>query len=262
MGVRIDVSGEKNLRIVTDDVSVSPVKAVRGLRKVTRQRYTRDLISDKSHQGVVATGISLKDKSKDMTRLVSCHTPLSFRHWRYLHRARLNILPLRSHSWFCSQGQDTSCRRCGKENKTKFHVLKHYEEVKQGQNLTINNAIPGQSLRPDVEFQLSGSRVIVDVVVCYDQPGRMDNAYQRKYDKYSSHGRILPLLVGSLGSWYPRNDEIHSILGINGRSWGYRLAGLQRSMEMVCAHFHHGATNPEAEEIPPVLVETPYPVTE
>ncbi|KKZ05272.1 hypothetical protein YC68_24090, partial [Vibrio parahaemolyticus] len=68
LGVRIDVSGDENLRIVADDVSVSPVKAVRGLRKVARQRYTRDLISDKSHQGVVANGLSLEDKSKDMAR--------------------------------------------------------------------------------------------------------------------------------------------------------------------------------------------------
>ncbi|KKZ05288.1 hypothetical protein YC68_23955, partial [Vibrio parahaemolyticus] len=244
-----------------------------------------DLISDKSHQGVVATGLSLEDKSKDMARLVSCRTPLSFRDWRYLHRARLDILPLRGHSWFCSQEQDTSCRRCGKENETGFHVLNHCEEglqlatkrhntiqdllesllVKQGHDVTINNAIPGQRLRPDVEFQLSGSRVMVDVVVCYDQPGSMENAYQRKYDKYSSHGRILPLVVGSLGSWYPRNDEIRSILGINGRSWGAfrfkaRLAAIQGSMDMVCAHFHHGAPNPEAEDIPPFPVETPYPV--
>ncbi|KAK4028006.1 hypothetical protein OUZ56_017169 [Daphnia magna] len=285
LGVRIDVSGDENLKIVADDVSVSPVKAVRGLRKVARQRYTRNLISDKSHQGVVATGLSLEDKSKDMARLVSCRTPLSFRDWRYLHRARLDILPLRGHSWFCSQEQDTSCRRCGKENETGFHVLNHCEEglqlatkrhntiqdllesllVKQGHDVTINNAIPGQRLRPDVEFQLSGSRVMVDVVVCYDQPGSMENAYQRKYDKYSSHGRILPLVVGSLGSWYPRNDEIRSILGINGRSWGAfrfkaRLAAIQGSMEMVCAHFHHGAPNPEAEDIPPFPVETPYPV--
>ncbi|KAK4013385.1 hypothetical protein OUZ56_025914 [Daphnia magna] len=133
-----------------------------------------------------------------------------------------------------------------------FHVLNHCEEglqlatkrhntikdllgsllVKQGHDVTINNAIPGQRIRPDVEFQLSGSRVMVDVVVCYDQPGSMENAYQRKYDKYSSHGRILPLVVGSLGSWYPRNDEIRSILGINGRSWGAfrfkaRLAAIQ-----------------------------------
>ncbi|KZR97304.1 Uncharacterized protein APZ42_007904, partial [Daphnia magna] len=102
LGVRIDVSGDENLRIVTDDVSVSPVKAVRGLRKVARQRYTRDLISDKSHQGVVATCLFLENKSKDLARLVSCRTPLSFGDWRYLHRARLDSLPLRGHSWFCS----------------------------------------------------------------------------------------------------------------------------------------------------------------
>ncbi|KAK4013959.1 hypothetical protein OUZ56_026507 [Daphnia magna] len=283
LGVRIDVSGDENLRIVADDVSVSPVKAVRGLRKVARQRYTRDLISDKSHQGVVATGFSLEDKSKDMARLVSCRSPLFFRDWRYHHRARLDILPLRGHSWFCSQEQDTSCRRCGKENETGFHVLKHCEEglqlatkrhntiqdllesllVKQGHDVTINNAITWQRLRTNVEFQLSGSRVMVDVVVCYDQPGSMENAYQRIYDKYSSHGRILPLVVGSLGSWYPRNDEIRSILGI--RSWGAfrfkaRLAAIQGSMDMVCAHFHHGAPNPEAEDKPPLPVVTPYPV--
>ncbi|KAK4045849.1 hypothetical protein OUZ56_033908 [Daphnia magna] len=113
-----------------------------------------------------------------MAHLVSCRTPLSFRDWRYLHRARLDILPLRGHSWFCSQEQDTSCRRCGKENETGFHVLNHCEEglqlatkrhntiqdllesllVKQGHDVTINIAFPGQRLRPDVEFQLSCSR--------------------------------------------------------------------------------------------------------
>ncbi|KAI9550058.1 hypothetical protein GHT06_001676 [Daphnia sinensis] len=158
-----------------------------------------------------------------MARLVSCRTPLSFRDWRYLHRARLDILPLRGHSWFCSQEQDTSCRRCGKENETGYHVLNHCEEglqlatkrhntvqdlletllVKQGHDVTVNKAIPGQRLRPDVEFLLSGSRVMVDVVVCYDLPGSMENAYQKKIEKYSSLGRILPLVVGSLGSCNP-----------------------------------------------------------
>ncbi|KAI9550368.1 putative reverse transcriptase-2 [Daphnia sinensis] len=137
--------------------------------------------------------------------------------------------------------------------------------VKQGHDVTVNKAIPGQRLRPDVEFLLSGSRVMVDVVVCYDQPGSMENAYQRKIEKYSSLGRILPLVVGSLGSWNPRNEDIRSILGIDGRTWGAfrfkaRLAAIQGSMEMVCAHFHHGATNPEDEDIPFSHVESPLPV--
>ena len=124
----IDVSGDENLRIVADDVSISQVKAVRGLRKVARQRFTRNLLSDKSHQGVVNTGLSLEDTSKDLARLVTCRTPLSFRDWRFLHRARLDILPLRGNSWFRLQVRDTSCRRCGKENETRFHVLNHSEE--------------------------------------------------------------------------------------------------------------------------------------
>ncbi|KAI9550231.1 hypothetical protein GHT06_001520 [Daphnia sinensis] len=106
---------------------------------------------------------------------------------------------------------------------------------------------------------------MVDVVVCYDQPGSMENAYQRKIEKYSSLGRILPLVVGSLGSWNPRNEDIRSILGIDGRTWGAfrfkaRLAAIQGSMEMVRAHFHHGATNPEDENLPLLHVETPFPV--
>ncbi|KAK4024549.1 hypothetical protein OUZ56_009971 [Daphnia magna] len=228
--------GLYRLRIVADDVSVSPVKAVRGLRKVARQRYTRNLISDKIHQGVLGTGLSLEDKSRDMARLGTARHPFSSGALVVLLTgARYELPPMRK----------------GKRDR--------------GHDVTINNAIPGKRLGPDVEFQLSGSRVMVDVVVCYDQPGSMENAYQRKYDKYSSHGRILPLVVGSLGSWYPRNDEIRSILGINGRSWGAfrfkaRLTAIQGSMDMVCAHFHHGAPNPEAENIPPLPVETPYPV--
>jgi hypothetical protein len=93
----------------------------------------------------------------------------------------------------------------------------------------------------------------------------MENAYKRKFEKYSSLGRILPLVVGSLGSWYPKNEDIRSILGIDGRSWGAfrfraRTAAIQGSMDMVCAHFHYGATNPEAEDNQTYPVEDPYPV--
>lgn len=127
------------------------------------------------------------------------------------------------HSWFCSQEQDMSCRRCGKENETGFHVLNHGEEglqltrkrhnaiqdllesllVKQGHNVTINNAIPGQTLRQDVEFRLSGSRVMVDVGVCYDQPGSMENAYQQKTINILRMGGFSPLLSGLLDHGTP-----------------------------------------------------------
>jgi hypothetical protein len=198
-----------------------------------------------------------------MARLVSCRTPLS-RDWRYLHRARLDILPVWGHSWFRSQG-----------NATGFHVLNHCDEglqlatkrnttiqdllesllVKQRHDVTVIKAIPGQRLRPDLELELSGSRVMVDVVVSFDHQGSIENAYKQKFEKYSSLGRILPLVVGSLGSWYSKNDDTSGAFRFKART-----ATIQRSMDMVCAHFHYGAQNPEAEEIPPFPVEDPYPV--
>ncbi|KAK4027900.1 hypothetical protein OUZ56_017041 [Daphnia magna] len=154
----------KNIVLPSDSNTGLPhnSRADSRLRKVARQRYTRNLLTDKSHQGVVANCLSLDGTSLDMARLVSCRTPLFFRDWRYLHRARLDILPLRGHSWFCSQQQETSCRRCGKENETGYHVLNLCEEVlqlatkrhntvqdlletllvKQAHNVTVNKAIP------------------------------------------------------------------------------------------------------------------------
>ncbi|KAK4013369.1 hypothetical protein OUZ56_025723 [Daphnia magna] len=199
LGVRIDVSGDENLRIVADDVSVSPVKAVRGLRKVARQRYTRNLLTDKSHQGVVAHCLSLEDNiERHGSPGILPYAPLL---------SRLEISsqrPARHPSssgalvvLLSGAGYELSTMWEGKRDwlATKRHnTIQDLLEtllVKQGHDVT-NKAIPGQRLRPDVEFQLSGSRVMVDVVVCYDQPGSMENAYLRKYDKYSSHGGFSP----------------------------------------------------------------------
>jgi len=77
---------------VADDVSsVRPVKTVRGLRKAIRQRHTRDFLSA-PHQGKVAEALDLDSSSKDMSKLISCHTQLLHSDWKYLHRSRLDLL--------------------------------------------------------------------------------------------------------------------------------------------------------------------------
>ena len=85
-------------------------------------------------------------------------------------------------------------RKRDRDPETWFHVLNHCEEglqlttkrhnttqdllesllVRQGDDVTVNKAIPGQPLRPDVESQLSGSQMKVDVVFSFDQPGSME----------------------------------------------------------------------------------------
>ncbi len=58
-----------------------------------------------------------------MAKLLSQQTPLSFLEWKYLHRSRLDLLPLVGYPW--SGMEDKSCRHCHRENENGFHVLNH-----------------------------------------------------------------------------------------------------------------------------------------
>ena len=169
LGVRIDVSGDVLTRLVADDISVLPVKAIRGLRTVVRQRHTRKFL-DAPHQGRVANGLALDSSSKDVARTLSCRTELGHEDWKLLHRARLDILPLRGYPWY-AEG-DKSCRRCCQGLEDGPHGLNNSREglglatsrhdtvlsllhrllTKKGLTVSINRAVPGQSLRPDVEL--------------------------------------------------------------------------------------------------------------
>ena len=102
---------------------------------------------------------------------------------------------------------------------------------------------------------ISVSRVLIDVNVPYDNIGNLEIAFNRKVTKYMTLGNILPLVVGSLGSWHPRNDDIRSLLGIDGRTWGLfrkkaRLAAIQGSMAIVHDHIGGREADIQAAEFP------------
>ena len=82
---------------------------------------------------------------------------------------------------------------------------------------------------------------MIDVAVSYDIPENLEAAYTRKVVKYQHLGQVLPLVLGSLGSWHPLNDDIRSLLAIDHRSWSAfrrksRLAAIRGYMEMVKKH--------------------------
>ncbi|KAK4017806.1 hypothetical protein OUZ56_033625 [Daphnia magna] len=186
LGVRIDVSGDENLRIVADDVSVCPFKEVRGLRKVARQRYTRD-----------------PNFRQRTTRGSSCHRPLPGRQVeRHGSPGILTYAPLLPRLKISSHGPARHLSSSGalvvlltgaryelppmrKENDTGFHVLNPCEEGFQLASKRHN------TIQDLLEFAGPRRGLFVET-------GSMENAYQRMYDKYSSYGRNLPLVVGSL----------------------------------------------------------------
>jgi hypothetical protein len=50
--------------------------------------------------------------------------------------------------------------------------------VMQGHDFIFNIIIPGQNLGTDIEFQISSSHVLVDVLVSFEQTGNIENDYQ------------------------------------------------------------------------------------
>ena len=82
---------------------------------------------------------------------------------------------------------------------------------------------------------------MIDVTVAHDRKDNTEAAYQRKIDRYESFGIIKPLVVGSLGFWHPKNDEIRSIVGINHNLWtklrrAARTIAIEHSMEIIHDH--------------------------
>ena len=169
--------------------------------------------------------------------------------WRFIHRARLNVLPLngcRRHG-----DGDRRCRRCGYDTETAAHVLgrcnAHARAVTLRHNAIVNRLlkaahpsprsvvysdqkVPGtpSTLRPDIVIinDAAKSCVIVDVVITYENrkdalvAARMDKI--RKYDglrqhfeQRGYHTTLDAYVVGALGSMDPLNRRAAAAININ-----------------------------------------------
>ncbi|GFR23248.1 retrovirus-related Pol polyprotein from type-1 retrotransposable element R2 [Trichonephila clavata] len=160
-----------------------------------------------------------------------------FADWRFVHRARLGLVPLNGYKYWAPRPQRL-CRKCGKWDETLPHVLNHcpsysaawqmrhnaiVARVKKavafkGTILHENQAIGPDNLRPDLVALVDGTTYIIDVTIPFENRREaFAQARQRKITKYNqllSHFAslgatkvsIVPILVGSLGSWDPDND--------------------------------------------------------
>ncbi|XP_060856705.1 uncharacterized protein LOC132934417 [Metopolophium dirhodum] len=154
--------------------------------------------------------------------------------WRFVHRTRLNIVPLNgSSSW---QAGDRRCRRCEYINESLSHVVDHcmrYTVLYMARHNSIvarikkaastrfevfseNQVLGNQGLRPDFVLKKGPNIFIVDVTVPFD------NAAAEKKEKYVrlwaelalQHGCeavVVPFVVGALGSWDPANEPFMSV---------------------------------------------------
>ncbi|GFT18732.1 retrovirus-related Pol polyprotein from type-1 retrotransposable element R2 [Trichonephila clavipes] len=161
-----------------------------------------------------------------------------FADWRFVHKARLNLTPLKgSKPWI--SGRQAKCRKCGKWDETLPHVLNHckaYSAAWQmrhnnivrriktavaynGTILSENQAVRPTSLRPDLVATVGNTLYIIDVIIPFENgKNSFVAAAQRKIEKYSplipifnemgyESIQIIPIIVGALGAWDPANDR-------------------------------------------------------
>ncbi|GIX97729.1 retrovirus-related Pol polyprotein from type-1 retrotransposable element R2 [Caerostris darwini] len=110
-----------------------------------------------------------------------------FADWRFIHRARLNLVPLNG-SRPRVKDNDQRCRRCGYRQETLSHVLNHcarYSHASQlshnsivdrlvaalgrrGAILLCNQAVASSDLRPDIVFKKGSDIFLIDVTCPFE----------------------------------------------------------------------------------------------
>ncbi|KAM7301587.1 uncharacterized protein ISCGN_017106 [Ixodes scapularis] len=222
-------------RIACGGTTISPKhrhKVIRTLRGISTAANDRALHQQPS-QGKAMECVAADRASSHFMR---SGRYTRFTDWRFIHRARLNLLPLNgARPW--ASAVDQRCRACGYQQETLPHVVCHC--MVQSQALTRrhnnivnrikaaatpkftvtheNQPVGESSLRPDLVLARGEEAIIIDVTCPFDnRRAALLEARQQKIEKYEAIKQYLcrryqrvtvaAVIVGALGSWDPDND--------------------------------------------------------
>ena len=236
------------LRLVLDDEQLSRGKAAAQIREAVR-RAAAARLHTKPHQGKVMRCVA--------DQRISSHYMyngdyIRFAEWRFVHRARLGLVPLNGARHGAAPG-DTRCRRCGYARETLPHVLCHcmqrhsvtYQRRhdallsrlanavrRDGVDVRVNRQVPGSesTLRPDLVVTRDGGATVVlaDVTVAFENgPEALQAASDAKERKYAplvaelraagKEASIVTLVLGPLGTWWRGNEAVLRQLRVSKR---------------------------------------------
>ncbi|XP_023211846.1 uncharacterized protein LOC111614711 [Centruroides sculpturatus] len=205
----------------------------------------------------------------------------SFADWRFVHRARLSVVPLNGLRRFGNMSK--KCRQCSHSNETLAHVLNHcgpnLRLATQRHNSVLNrlfHAINNQDLKiycnqnipgfddrchPDLVTicERTKTATIIDVAVPFENGQNAFNvARDMKISKYSALTQHLrqqgydiycdAFIMGSLGGFDPANISVIQRLGIS-RKYAKMMTKLmvsdciRWSREIYCNHLRYGRRN-------------------
>ncbi|XP_023234044.1 uncharacterized protein LOC111633668 [Centruroides sculpturatus] len=199
----------------------------------------------KPDQGKV---FKLTATNKDSNHFLHDGNYIRFADWRFIHRARLSVVPLRGLRRFGNTTQ--RCRRCQRHRETLAHVINHcppnLSQITKRHNAILNrliNAIDRRNLRiytnqqipdfhstcrPDLVVINNNPKTatIVDIATPFENDEDAFNRAReekiRKYNDLAAHYRhkgydtyIDAFIVGALGGYDAANEGVIQRLGIS-----------------------------------------------
>lgn len=225
-------------RISFGDTTITPAHRCRVMRSLHEyQASDRDTaLHDQPNQGKVMACVAADRASAHFFRTGAF---TRFSDWRFIHRARLNLLPLNGARMWGTADRDQRCRTCGYARETLPHVLCHCmtrSAAYTARHNTIvarirsaasskftvafeNRPVGDTALRPDLVLVSGEEALVLDVACPFDNtPAAFTNARNEKLAKYQPVATYLrrryqrvsvhAVLVGTLGSWDPENDRV------------------------------------------------------
>ena len=220
----------------------SPVLAKLACTKLHHlcQDRAADKLLPPPDQGKVARAL-VKDHSGNGSSWIYSGLNIRFKDWRFVHRARLNLVPTNQNKHRWDDPQSPICRVRNTDPETLPHILCHCPtnlvDVRGRHNailgrltnairygkVRVDQQIPelNDECRPDIVIMENNEVTVIDVVCPFENgDDALKSAEDRKVNKYShlvdhfKHEgkvcRVYGFVVGALGAWHPNNEAVLS----------------------------------------------------
>ena len=188
-------------------------------------------------QGKVA-GALICDSFASSSSWIYSGLNLRFSDWRFIHRARLNVVPTRQNINLWVDDENPLCRVCNTDPETLPHILCHCPtnmlKIRERHNLIVDRLVKAirfgnvrldqqvvgmnDACRPDIVIEDGDDVTVIDVTVPFENDVEaLQTAEDRKVQKYQhvihhveqqgKSCRVYGFVVGSLGAWHPHNEK-------------------------------------------------------
>jgi hypothetical protein len=214
------------------------------LHHISQERASQKLL-DLPDQGKTARAMT-KDAFANGSSWMFTGLNMRFKDWRFVQRARMNVVPTNKNISRWDDLHSPKCRVCQSTDETLPHILCHCNNnmllIRERHNkiverlrkasrygqVRVDQQVPGfnDECRPDLVISRGNDATVIDVTCPFENgDSALATADYTKVMKYQpvktyfqSLGKrcnVYGFVIGSLGTWHPNNKAVLRSLGMS-----------------------------------------------